>query len=141
MKMNVQWKGNMAFEGKGESGHALLLDAGPQVGGQDQGPRPMETLLSALGGCTGMDVVSILKKMRQNIESFDMEISGERAEEHPKRFTKIHIHYVLTGELSEEKVRKAINLTQDTYCSVSKSLSSDVTYSFEINGEKFSSNM
>ncbi|TCS81507.1 putative redox protein [Tepidibacillus fermentans] len=138
MKVNVEWKGNMAFEGKGDSGHSVLLDAAPQVGGQNQGPRPMETLLFALGGCTGMDVVSILKKMRQEIETFHMEITGDRASEHPKRYTKINVHYDLTGpNLNEEKVRKAIKLTQETYCSVSKSLNAEVTYSFSINGKKF----
>ena len=136
MKVNVEWKGNMAFEAKGDSGHAVLLDAGPQVGGEDQGPRPMETLLFALGGCTGMDVVSILKKMRQDIEDFTMEITGDRATEHPKKYTKVNVHYNLTGNnLNEEKVRKAINLTQDTYCSVAKSLSAEVTFSFSINGQ------
>ncbi|GBF12079.1 OsmC family protein [Tepidibacillus infernus] len=138
MKMNVAWKGNMAFEGTGQSGHSVLLDAAPQVGGENKGPRPMETVLIGLGGCTGMDVVSILKKMRQDIETFDMEIDAERAEEHPKRFTKIHINYKLTGpNLVEEKVRKAVKLTQETYCSVSKSLNAQITASFEINGEKY----
>jgi len=139
MKVNVEWKGNMAFEGKGDSGHTVLLDAGPQVGGQDQGPRPMETLLFALGGCTGMDVISILKKMRQDVEKFNMEISGDRAEEHPKRYTKVNVHYALQGtDLNVDKIRKAIQLTQDTYCSVAKSLSAEVTFSFSINGETFS---
>ncbi len=138
MKVNVDWKGNMAFEGTGDSGQSVLLDAGPQVGGENKGARPMETLLSALGGCTGMDVVSILKKMRMDIESFQMEISGDRAEEHPKKFTKVNIIYKLIGNnLDEKKVRKAIDLTQETYCSVSKSLNAKITYSFELNGEKY----
>jgi len=138
MKMNVEWKGNMAFEGTGDSGHSILLDAGPAVGGQDQGPRPMETVLSALGGCTGMDVISILKKMRQEVETFKMDISAERAEDHPKKFTKVHVHYVLTGSnLDDKKVKKAVDLTQTTYCSVASSLNAEVKASFEINGTKF----
>jgi len=138
MKMNIKWKGNMAFEGTGDSGRSLLMDAGLNAGGEDLGPRPMETLLSALGGCTGMDVVSILKKMRADIESFNMDITAERAEEHPKRYTKIHINYILSGtNLEQKKVKKAINLTQEKYCSVSKSLNADITYSYEINGEKY----
>lgn len=138
MKMNVEWKGNMAFEGKGESGHSVLMDAALKSGGEDNGPSPMEMVLSGLGGCTGMDVVSILKKMRLDIESLEMEIKAERASEHPKRYTKIHIHYKLSGSnLKKEKVEKAVKLTQETYCSVSKSLNAETTYSFEINGEKF----
>lgn len=138
MKVNVNWKGNMAFEGKGDSGHSMAMDASPKVGGEDKGARPMETLLSSLGGCTGMDVVSILKKMRNDIETFDMEIEAERAEDHPKRFTNININYILTGStLEESKVRKAITLTQEKYCSVSKSLNAEITYSFELNGEKY----
>lgn len=138
MKMNIEWKGNMAFEGTGPSGQKLLMDADETVGGENKGPRPMETLLHALGGCTGMDVVSILKRMRLDIENFHMEINAERAPEHPKRYTNIHIHYVLNGSnLTEDKVRKAIDLTQEKYCSVSKSLNADITYSFEINGEKY----
>lgn len=138
MKVNVEWKGSMAFEGKGDSGHNVLLDAAPKVGGEDKGPRPMEVLLYSLGGCTGMDVVSILKKMRMDVESFNMEITAQRAPEHPKRYTHININYQFTGNnLDETKIRKAINLTQETYCSVSKSLNSEITYSFEMNGEKF----
>jgi len=138
MKMNIEWKGKMAFEGTGPSGQKLLMDADLKVGGEDRGPRPMETVLHGLGGCTGMDVVSILNKMRMQIDTFSLEIDAERAPEHPKRYTKIHIHYKLTGpNLEEKKVRKAIKLTQETYCSVSKSLNAEITNSFEINGEKY----
>ncbi|OEF96457.1 peroxiredoxin [Vulcanibacillus modesticaldus] len=138
MKMNVEWKGNMMFEGEGGSGHSIVMDAAEKVGGENKGPRPMEMVLSGLGGCTGMDVVSILKKMRNTIETFKIEIDAKRAEEHPKRFTEINVHYVLTGpNLEKSKVEKAINLTQEKYCSVSKSLNAKITYSYEINGEKF----
>lgn len=138
MKVDVIWKGNMAFEGKGESGHTILMDADEKVGGNNNGPKPTEALLSALGGCTGIDVVSILNKMRLEIEDFSMEITSERALEHPKRFTKINVHYKLTGPaLEESKVRKAVELTQNKYCSVSKSLNADITYTFEIDGKKY----
>ncbi len=138
MKMQVEWKGNMAFEGKSESGISLLLDASPQAGGQSRGQTPMEAVLTALGGCTGIDVVSILNKMRIELESFNLEIDSERAEDHPKVFTKVNIHYKLTGkDLDESKVKKAINLTQEKYCSVSKSLKAEVTYTFSINGIEY----
>lgn len=138
MKMHVNWKGKMAFEGKSESGTTLLLDASPQVGGESKGQTPMEAVLTALGGCTGIDVVSILNKMRIELDTFNLEIDAERAEDHPKVFTKINIHYNLTGkDLDEGKVRKAVNLTQDKYCSVSKSLKAEITYTFAINGTQY----
>lgn len=138
MKMQVEWKGKMAFEGKSESGNTLLLDASSQAGGEGKGQTPMEAVLTALGGCTGIDVVSILNKMRVELDTFNLEIDAERAEDHPKVFTKINIHYSLTGkDLDESKVRKAVNLTQDKYCSVSKSLKADITYSFSLNGIKY----
>jgi len=138
MKMQVEWKGKMAFEGKSESGTDLLLDASSIAGGEGKGQTPMEAVLTALGGCTGIDVVSILNKMRVEIDTFNLEIEAERAENHPKVFTKINVHYSLTGkDLDEIKVRKAINLTQDKYCSVSNSLKADVTYTFAINGIQY----
>lgn len=138
MKMNVEWKGKMAFEGKSESGVSLIVDATPSVGGEGKGQTPMQAVLTALGGCTGIDVISILTKMRNEPETFSIDIQAERASEHPKIFTGLHINYKLTGDnLEESKVRKAINLTQEKYCSVSKSLKAEITYSFEINGEKF----
>lgn len=138
MKMQVEWKGKMAFEGKNESGTSLLLDASQIAGGEGKGQTPMEAVLTALGGCTGIDVVSILNKMRAEIETFNLEIEAERAEDHPKIFTKINVHYNLIGkDLDESKVRKAINLTQDKYCSVSNSLKAEVTYTFAINGTHY----
>jgi len=138
MKVEVAWKGKMAFEGKGPSGHSTLLDAGIDSGGEDKAPRPTEALLSSLGGCTGIDVVLILKKMRMSLEEFNMVITSERAEEHPKKFTKINVHYNLKGQnLEIDKVKKALELTQEKYCSVSKSLNAEITYSFSINGEDY----
>lgn len=137
MKAEITWQSKMQFQTKLPSGHSVTMDASPEVGGEDRGPRPMELLLTAVGGCSGIDIISILEKMRLKVDSFDMEVSGERADDHPKRFTHVNIHYRFTGELPEEKVRRAIELSRDKYCSVSQSLNAKVTTSFEINGKQF----
>lgn len=134
MKMNITWTGQMAFSGDAPSGHEIKMDAATEIGGQNSGPRPTELLLHAVAGCTGIDIISILQKMRLNPSSFRIEIDGTRAEEHPKRFTNIHILYALEGELPEEKVVRAITLSKDKYCSVSHSLNADISVSYSING-------
>lgn len=135
MKTSVTWTGQMAFSSFTPSGHELKMDAAEEVGGQNSGARPTELLLHAVAGCTGIDIISILQKMRLNPVSFHMEVEGTRAEDHPKRFTKVHIHYALEGELPEDKVIRAIMLSKDKYCSVSHSLSAAITVSYSINGE------
>jgi putative redox protein len=123
MFTQITWKGKMVFEGKTESGHSVLMDAKPEFGGEERGPRSMELLMVALGGCTGMDVVSILKKMRVDLESMTVNIDSEQATEHPKVFTKINIEYSFTGKnIKEENVKKAIELSREKYCSVSAML-------------------
>ncbi|WP_026905808.1 OsmC family protein [Paucisalibacillus globulus] len=134
MEMNVKWDGKMAFTGFAPSGHELKMDAAETVGGENTGARPTELLLSAVAGCTGIDIISILTKMRLNPTSFQMDISGDRADEHPKKFTKVNIHYALQGDLPEDKVVRAIELSMDKYCSVSHSLSAEITASYSING-------
>lgn len=134
MKMNITWTGQMSFSGSAPSGHEIKMDAATEVGGQNSGPRPTELLLHAVAGCTGIDIISILQKMRLNPSSFRIEIDGTRAEEHPKRFTNIHILYALEGELPEEKVVRAITLSKNKYCSVSHSLNADISVSYSING-------
>ncbi|WP_419880621.1 OsmC family protein [Peribacillus sp. B-H-3] len=136
MKTNVAWNGNMSFTGTAPSGHEITMDASEESGGTNSGARPTELLLNALAGCTGIDIITILQKMRLNPLSFHLEVDGERAEDHPKRFTSIHIHYSLEGALPEDKVIRAIMLSKDKYCSVSKTLSANVTASYSINGEK-----
>lgn len=130
----------MGFEATTPSGHRVMMDAAEEVGGDNRGPLPTELLLAATGSCSGIDIVSILRKMRLNVEAFEMEVTGERADEHPRRFTHVHIHYKLKGDLPVENVRRAIDLSRDTYCSVSQSLNGKVTTSFEINGHKYTSN-
>ncbi|MCT4786576.1 OsmC family protein [Exiguobacterium aestuarii] len=133
MNMEVVWKQGMAFETHTPSGHTVTLDAPEDVGGLDIGPRPTEMLLLATASCTGIDIVSILHKMRQPLESFEMKIDGVRAIDHPKRFTAIHILYILKGDLSEERVRRAIELSVERYCSVSHSLNATLSYSYQLN--------
>jgi putative redox protein len=98
--------------------------------------RPMELLVHAVAGCTGIDIMSILKKMRLEPTSFHMEVEGERADDHPKRFTSMNIHYAFEGDLPEDKVIRAIQLSKDRYCSVSHSLNATITISYSINRSK-----
>ena len=134
MNLQIKWGQGMAFTTTTPSGHDVTLDAAETDGGLNQGPRPTEMLLTATATCTGIDIVSILHKMRQPLVSFDLAIDGIRAEEHPKRFTTIHMLYRLEGELDEDKVRRAIQLSVEKYCSVSHSLNATLTYSYQLNG-------
>ncbi|WP_144550414.1 OsmC family protein [Bacillus sp. X1(2014)] len=136
MELSINWKGKMAFSGVTPTGHEFIMDAAPEVGGENSGPRPTELLLEAVAGCTGIDIISILHKMRLEPSAFQMDVKGERAEEHPKRFTTINIHYALDGELPEDKVVRAIQMSKDKYCSVSHSLNAEITVSYSINGVK-----
>jgi putative redox protein len=122
----------MAFEVE-VSGHKIIIDAEENVGGEDMGPRPKPLMLAALGGCTAMDVVSILRKMRVNFETVNVKVDGELTEEHPKHFYKIHLTYEFTGrDLPREKLEKAINLSQDRYCGVSYSYMKTMELTHEI---------
>lgn len=139
METILKWSGNMAFSGTSASGHEIIMDASEAIGGQNTGARPMELLLFATAGCTGIDIISILKKMRLEPTFFQMEVKGDRADTEPKRFTNIHIHYALEGTLPEEKVARAVKLSKDKYCSVAHSLNATITASFSINGVESSS--
>ena len=130
--VNVLLKGKMAFEVE-VNGHKIIIDAEENVGGEDMGPRPKPLMLAALGGCTAMDVVSILRKMRVNFETVNVKVDGELTEEHPKHFYKIHLTYEFTGrDLPREKLEKAINLSQDRYCGVSYSYMKTMELTHEI---------
>jgi putative redox protein len=133
MLTKINWDGDMAFSSITPSGHQIKIDAAAEVGGKNTGARPTELLLNAVAGCTGIDIISILHKMRLKPTAFYMEVEGSRADDHPKRFTTINIHYVLEGELPEEKVVRAIQLSKDKYCSVAHSLNSTITASYSIN--------
>lgn len=130
--LSTTWKGNMQFDAL-VSGHHVVMDALPVVGGEDSGPRPKELMLASLAGCTGMDVVSILKKMRIEIESFDIEIIADITEEHPKHYTAMHIIYKLKGKnIDPEKAKKAVDLSQEKYCGVSEVYRKALTLTYEI---------
>ncbi|MCK0070799.1 OsmC family protein [Kordiimonas laminariae] len=131
----VKWAGDMTFIGESPSGHSVLMDSGSESGGLDHAIRPMEMLLLGAGGCASIDVVMILKKARQDIKDVWVELDGERAEEMPKYFTKIHMHFVVEGKnISEKHVERAIQLSMDKYCSASAQLAAlaNITTDFEI---------
>lgn len=117
--VSTRWLDNMAFETE-INGHKLIIDAKEEVGGQDKGPRPKPLMLAALGGCTSMDIVSILKKMRVELKGLNVIVEGELSEEHPKRFTKMHVIYEVEGDdLPMDKLEKAVALSEEKYCGVS----------------------
>ena len=131
----VQVKG-LTFVGKASSGHWVTMDGPADFQGSDAATRPKELILIGLGGCTGADVASILYKMRENVIKFEISIDAESAAQHPKVFTKIHITYRFWGnDLKEANIKKAIDLSQERYCSVTAMLikSVEITHSFEIN--------
>ena len=109
----------MSFESE-INGHKIVVDAKEEVGGQDKGPRPKPLMLAALGGCTSMDVISILKKMRVELKSLNVIVEGELSEEHPKHFTKMHVIYEVEGDnVPMDKIQKAVSLSEEKYCGVS----------------------
>jgi putative redox protein len=121
---HIRWAGKMTFVGRAGSNHLVPMDSGPEFGGDGSATRPTELLLLSLGGCTGMDVVSILKKMRQDVTAVELNIAAVRSEEHPKPYTEIDIEYVVTGRnLDAERVKHAVDLSQEKYCSVTAMLS------------------
>ncbi|MEE9447788.1 MAG: OsmC family protein [Arenicellales bacterium] len=127
--------GPMAFSASTGSGHTVVMDASPEVGGENKGPRPMEMLLMGLGGCSCIDVVMILEKARQDVKNCRVEISAERAETEPKVFTDIQVHFIVEGHhLSTKRVEKAIALSAEKYCSASIMLgkTAKITHDFEI---------
>ncbi|WP_347160101.1 OsmC family protein [Pontibacter chitinilyticus] len=124
------------FQATGSANVAINIDGSPQIGGHNAGARPMELLLMGLGGCSAIDIIQILKKQRQQIDAFNIKVDAERAEgKEPSVFKTIHIHFILGGPLDAEKVRKAINLSLDKYCSVAAILdkTATITHSFEVN--------
>ena len=118
----VKYVGGMAFRGTGSSGHEVAMDASLDVGGEDSAARPVEVLLCALGGCTGMDVVSILRKMKTEPIGLRIEIEDERAPEYPKVITGLHLAYVIEGDVPEENAAKAIDLSLAKYCPIANTL-------------------
>lgn len=135
MKSTIKWVDGVMFVGETGSGHALVVDGPPEAGGRNLGPRPMELILTGLGACTAFDVVTILKKARQPVTDCRVELEAERAEEVPKVFTRIHLHFVVSGRgLKTAQVERAINLSSEKYCSATIMLRASVaiTHDFEV---------
>ncbi len=131
----IKFQDGMRFSAITGSGHEVMMDSSQEFGGQDTAARPMELLLAGLGGCTGMDVISILRKKKQEVTSFEIIVKGNRAEDHPKRYTGIEVEFVIKGNnLSEEAVKRAVELSMDKYCSVRATLegSTPVKYHYKI---------
>jgi putative redox protein len=134
-RARVKWIEKMKFMGDAPSGHSILLDNSVEAGGDNSAIRPGELTLVALGGCTGIDVVSILKKMRVEFDSFEIVIDAEQREQHPKSWKTIHVKYILKGNnIDENKVQTAIELSTEKYCSVSAMLKpgAEITHEYEI---------
>ena len=135
MNISVNWVDGMLMVGKSHSGHSITIDGPSEIGGENLGVRPMEMLLLGVAGCTMIDVVTTLKKMRQDLSHLETKVNAERADNHPKVFTDIHIQFELKGkDLDSKKVKKAISLSAEKYCSASIMLgkTATITHDFEI---------
>jgi len=135
MKARVKWVEGRCMMGEAESGHGIIMDAAPRIGGRNLGIRPMEMILVGLGGCSTIDVMLILEKSRQNITDCVVEIQGQRRDTEPQVFTDIHLHYIITGQdLKENHVKRAVDLSAEKYCSVSAMLgkTAKITYDYEV---------
>jgi putative redox protein len=135
MKATVKWLDHMSFVGESGSGHSVVMDGPPDDGGRNMGIRPMEMVLLGMGGCTAFDLELILQRQRQAISDCQVDLVAERAAKVPKVFTKIHVHYIVSGkDLDENKVARAVKMTAEKYCSVSIMLSAsvEISHDFEI---------
>jgi putative redox protein len=131
----IKWVDGMTFMAETESGHLLWMDGAPEGGGRNLAPRPMEAVLAGTGGCTAYDVVLILKRSRQEVTGCELRMTAERAETDPKVFTRIHLHFIVTGKgLRPNMVENAIRLSHEKYCSASIMLgkTADITHDYEI---------
>jgi putative redox protein len=138
MKTRVIWVEDSVMMGETGSGHGVVMDGPPEHGGRNLGIRPMEMLLLGMGGCTEFDVLSILRKSRQQVSGCVVELEAERAAQDPKVFTRIHAHFIVSGkDLSEKHVKRAISLSAEKYCSASLMLgkSAEITHDYEIRDE------
>ena len=135
MNISVNWVDGLLMVGKSDSGHTITMDGPPESGGENLGVRPMEMLLLGVAGCTMIDVVTTLKKMRQDLSHLETKINAQRATDHPKVFTDIHIQFIFKGkDLDSKKVDKAITLSAEKYCSASIMLgeTATITHDFEV---------
>lgn len=130
--VTTKWLSNMAFE-TDINGHKIVIDADPHVGGENRGPRPKPFMLAALGGCTAMDVISILKKMRVEVTGLNVIVEGDLTEEYPKHFHRMHVIYEFTGkDLPMDKLKKAVDLSEERYCGVSAVYRKTMEFTSEI---------
>lgn len=135
MKATITLKDGVCFEAVADSGHTVVIDGAPEHGGQNRGSRPMELLLMGLGGCTAFDVIHILRKGRQDVVDCRVELTAERAPDPPRVFTKIHVHFIVSGRgLAADRVARAVSLSAEKYCSASIMLGKavDITHDFEL---------
>ncbi len=135
METQLKWAGNAAFIGRASSGHTIVMDGPAEGGGRNLGPRPMEMLILGMGACSTYDVVSILKKSRQELTDCEVKITSQRADSDPKVFTDIQLHFIVSGHnLKEKQVERAIKLSAEKYCSASIMLgaTANITHDFEI---------
>lgn len=141
MQIQVQrLNDTLSFRATGEEGNAITIDSAPDMGGTGEGVRPMQMVAMGLGGCSSIDVISILEKQRQQLDRYEVQIQANRREDDiPRVFETIHLHFVLEGDLDPTKVRRAIDLSLDKYCSVAAMLAqtATITYSFEVNGDRY----
>lgn len=127
MEARVRWLDNASFVAETGSGHALVLDGPPDIGGRNIGPRPMEMMLLGVGSCSSVDVIHILKRARQNVVDCDCKVTAQRADTDPKVFTEIHLHFTVSGhELKAKQVERAVKLSAEKYCSASLMLQATV---------------
>lgn len=135
MKATVTLQQGVSFKVVADSGHPVVIDGPPEFGGENRGARPMELILMGLGGCTAFDVVHILRKSRLDVSDCRVELTAERAETPPKVFTKIHVHFIVSGKgLTPARVERAVSLSAEKYCSASIMLAKavQITHDFEI---------
>ncbi|BCB96369.1 peroxiredoxin [Dissulfurispira thermophila] len=135
LQAKVKWIEGLQFVGESGTGHAIVIDSDTDVGGKNTGMRPMELLLIGLGGCSGMDVASVLQKKKQQITGIDINVKGEKADTYPKKFTNIDIEFIISGkDISEDAVKKAIELSMEKYCSVKATLEgvAKINFSYKI---------
>ena len=135
MECTVRWHDGMSFIAETGSGHMVTMDGAPEAGGRNLAPRPMELLLAGTGGCTSFDIVMILKKGRQDVTGCEVKLSAERAAEDPKVFTRVNMHFVVTGRaLKPDAVERAVKLSAEKYCSASIMLgkTAEITHDYEL---------
>ncbi len=134
-KATIRYVDGLQFVGHADSGHAVVMDSDAEFGGSNTGARPMELLLIGIGGCSGMDIVSVLKKKKEKVTGLEIHVDGKKAEDYPQKYTEIDIEYVVKGkDLSEAAVKRAVQLSMDKYCSVKATLegAAKITFKYRI---------